>query len=200
MSKASLISTHESSPTRGKGWAATAEPAARMRSMVNEYSDLVTRTLLAAGVSQSDVDDEVQRTFIVAARRLKELRLGSERAFLYRVARHTAAHAKRTRVRSREIPSGDLPDAPGRSEAFASPESLAERRQLWTLLAGILDGLRESVRAVFVHDLEGMHRNEIAALLKLPNGTVASHLRRARKQIRAQVAQQFRVGTRGTTG
>ena len=45
------------------------------------------------------------------------VRLGSERAFLYRVARHTAAHAQRTRGRCREIPSGDLPDAPNGSRS-----------------------------------------------------------------------------------
>ena len=150
------VSTHGSALSLGEAWAATVDQKERIRSMVDEYSEFVARTLLTAGVPQSDVDDEVQRTFMVAARRLDAVRLGSERAFLYRVARHTAAHAQRTRGRCREIPSGDLPDVPNGSDAFASPESLAQRRQMWTLVAGALDRMRESLRAVFVlYDLEG---------------------------------------------
>jgi RNA polymerase sigma-70 factor, ECF subfamily len=168
------------------------EAEARLRSMVDEYSDFVARTLLAAGVPLSDIDDEVQRTFMTAARRLEDVRRGSERAFLYRVARHTAAHAQRTRTRRRETPSGDLPEIPDWNAAFESPESLAQHRQMWTVLAGVLDRMRESLRAVFVLcDLEGMPRNEIAALLNLPDGTVASRLRLARKQVRTLFARKF---------
>jgi RNA polymerase sigma-70 factor (ECF subfamily) len=162
-------------------------PQARLRSMVNRYSEMVARTLLTSGVPQSDVEDEVQRTFMAAARRLDDVQPGSERGFLYRVARHTAAHAHRTRKRHPEVPSGELPDVPNRSEAFASPESLALHRQLWTLVASALDRMGESLRAVFVHDLEGMPRNEIALLLNVPEGTVASRLRLARKQIRTLI-------------
>jgi len=160
--------------------------------MVDKYSDFVARTLLTSGVPQSDVDDEVQRTFMVAVRRLEAVRLGSERAFLYRVARHTAAHAQRSRGRCREIPSGDLPEVPNGGDAFASPESLAQSRQMWTLVAGALDRMRESLRAVFVlYDLEGRCRNDIAELLNLPEGTVASRLRLARKEVRTLLAREF---------
>jgi RNA polymerase sigma-70 factor, ECF subfamily len=161
---------------------------ARLRSMVDEYSEMVARTLLTSGVPQCDVDDEVQRTFLTAARRLADVQPGSERGFLYRVARHTAAHSHRARTRRREVPSGEMPDLPDRSETFASPESLAQRRQMFTLVADALDTIGESLRAVFVHDLQGMPRNEIAALLKVPEGTVASRLRLARRQIRTLVA------------
>jgi RNA polymerase sigma-70 factor (ECF subfamily) len=166
----------------------SADDHARLRSMINEYSEMVAHTLLASGVPQCDVDDEIQRTFLTAARRLADVHPGSERGFLYRVARHTAAHSHRARTRRREVPSGELPEVPDRSEAFASPERLAQRRQMWTLVAGALATMGESLRAVFVHDLEGMPRNEIAALLNVPEGTVASRLRLARKQLRTLVA------------
>jgi len=52
--------------------------------MVNDHRDFVANTLQGGGVPQADLDDEVQRTFIVAARRLEQVQLGSERAFLYR--------------------------------------------------------------------------------------------------------------------
>jgi RNA polymerase sigma-70 factor (ECF subfamily) len=186
------VSTHGSALSLGDAWAGTVDQNERIRSLVDKHSDFVARTLLTSGVPQCDVDDEVQRTFLVAVRRLEAVRLGSERAFLYRVARHTAAHAQRTRGRCREIPSGDLPDVPNGSDAFASPESLAQRRQMWTLVAGALGRMRESLRAVFVlYDLEGRCRNDIAELLNLPEGTVASRLRLARKEVRTLLAREF---------
>lgn len=160
--------------------------------MVDEYSGFVARALQTAGVPTSDLDDEVQRTFIVAARRLEDVQLGTERAFLYRVARHTAMHALRTRARRRETLSGDLPYVSNGTETSASPESLAQRRQMLTFLAGVLDRLDESLRVVFVlHELEEMPRGEIAALLKLPDGTVASRLRLARKLVRTRVSTKL---------
>jgi RNA polymerase sigma-70 factor (ECF subfamily) len=161
----------------------------RLRLMVNQYSEMVARTLLASGVPQCDVDDDVQRTFLTAARRLEDVQPGSERGFLYRVARHTAAHSHRTRRRRREDPSGQLPDVANGSDAFESPESLAQRKQMLTRVARALDRMGASLRAVFVYDLEGIPRNEIATLLNLPEGTVASRLRLARKQIRTMLAR-----------
>jgi RNA polymerase sigma-70 factor (ECF subfamily) len=166
--------------------------SARLRSIIEEYSDFVARTLLTAGVPASDIDDEVQRTFVVAARRLGDVRNGSERAFLSRVARHTAAHWHRTRARRREIPIGEWPDVFIETSSDASPESSVQQRQMWTLLAGVLDGMHKSLSVVFVlNDLEGMRRGEIAARLRLPQGTVASRLRLARKQVKAMVASKF---------
>lgn len=178
--------------SRTDAWTATVEQEARLRSMVSQYRDFVARTLSTNGVPQPDLDDEIQRTFIIAARRLTTVLPGCERGFLYRVARHTAAHARRARGRSREIPSGDLPDAPNGPGALASPESLAQRKQVWTFLAGVLARMRESLREVFVLcDLEGMPRSEIAARLSVPTGTVASRLRLARKEVRTQVEREF---------
>lgn len=160
--------------------------------MIDKYSDFVARTLCSAGVPPSDIDDEVQRTFVVAARRLADVRPGSERAFLNRVARHVAAHAHRTRGRRREIPISEALLAPLGTGSVPSPEHSAEQKQMWALLGGVLDRMHTSLRAVFVlNDLEGMRRPEIAARLRLPQGTVASRLRLARKQVRAAVANNF---------
>jgi len=50
----------------------------------------------------------------------------------------------------------------------------------------------EPWREVFVlYDLEGMHRSEIAALLKCPDGTVASRIRMARNQIKTLLAREL---------
>src|ERR1051325_7103267 len=43
---------------------------ARLRSMIDEYRDLVTRVLRDARTPPAEIDDQVQLTFIVAERRL----------------------------------------------------------------------------------------------------------------------------------
>src|SRR5947207_237379 len=69
-----------------------ADRAGRLRSLVERYIDFVARVLRNAGTPQADIDDEVQRTFIIAARRIDDVRPGSEKSFLLQTALHLAAH------------------------------------------------------------------------------------------------------------
>ena len=155
---------------------------ARLRSMLDEHGRFVQQTLRNAGVPKADLDDEVQRTFMIAARRLDDVQHAAERQFLFQVARNVAAHARRTLARRREV-SGD--QAPERVEAFATPENLAERKRMRELVDDILDRMHESLRAVLVlFAFEEMNMHEIAAALRIPRGTVASRIRRARAQFR----------------
>ena len=158
----------------------------RIRWMVDEHFDFVARTLRKAGVPPSELDDEVQRTFITVARRIDDVDLGAERSFLFQVAVNTAAHARRDLARRREVLPGDL--TPERIEALATPEYLTQRRQLRRHLDGIVASMDESLRTVFtLNAFEGMDLAEIATLLGLPRGTAASRLRRARAYIREHV-------------
>jgi RNA polymerase sigma-70 factor (ECF subfamily) len=155
--------------------------------MFDEHIHFVAGRLRKAGVPRSDLDDEVQRTFIVAARRLDDVKHGAERAFLLKVAVNVALHARRRFARRREVLTGD--EALERIDAGATPESLVERRQLRKLLDDVVDGMHESLRAVFrLYEFEEMTGNEIASLLGVPRGTVASRLRAARAQVREHVA------------
>jgi DNA-directed RNA polymerase specialized sigma24 family protein len=49
----------------------------RFRALVERYVDFVARALRNAGTPRADIDDDVQRTLITAARRLDEVHLGS---------------------------------------------------------------------------------------------------------------------------
>jgi RNA polymerase sigma-70 factor (ECF subfamily) len=157
-----------------------------MRDMVEQHSSFVARTLRKAGVPNSELDDEIQRTFIVAARRLNDIDSGSERSFLFQVAANLASHARRKLARRREI----LDEEPlARLEAPATPENLIDRKQLRQLLDDIIDGMDERLRTVFtLCEFEERNLSEIAALLGIPRGTVASRLRRARAQIRKDLS------------
>jgi RNA polymerase sigma-70 factor (ECF subfamily) len=160
-------------------------PEARLREMVDQHVDFVARVLRNAGTPSSDIDDEVQRTFIIAARRLDDVRAGAEKSFLFRIALNLAAHVRRTMARRREV-SGD--QAPERIEAFATPEQLTDRKRMRELLDRVLDQMHDTLREVFVlHEFEEMNMSEIAAVLGIPRGTVASRLRRARSEFRERV-------------
>jgi RNA polymerase sigma-70 factor (ECF subfamily) len=159
---------------------------ARMRSLVDEHTRFVTRTLRRAGVPGSEVEDEVQRTFIVAAGRLDDVQPGAERSFLFQVALNTAAHKRRSLARCREFASDHLPE---RSEPLGTPEDLALRQQTGKLLEAALAVMSEPLRCVLVlYEVEEMDSHEISALLHVPRGTVASRLRRARMQLRRNLA------------
>jgi RNA polymerase sigma-70 factor (ECF subfamily) len=164
----------------------TLEGQARVRSIVDEHHRAVARTLRKGGVPYADLDDEIQRTFIVAAGRLQDVRQGSERSFLCQVARNRASHARRSIARRRESPSDQLHDW---CAALGTPEDLAARKEISRVLCAALESMSEPLRAVFLlHEVDELGLSEIATALRLPRGTVASRLRRAREQLRRDLA------------
>jgi RNA polymerase sigma-70 factor (ECF subfamily) len=159
---------------------------ARLRGMVDRYVDFVARVLRNAGTPDAEIDDEVQRTFITAARRLDDVRPGAEKGFLFKIALNLAAHARRTLARRREVLAEEAPE---RNETFPTPEQLTDQKRMRNLLDGVLDRMDESLRVVFVlYEFEEMNMSEIADVLEIPRGTVASRLRRARSEFRERVA------------
>lgn len=159
---------------------------ARMRSMLGEHFQVVAYVLRRAGVPPADLDDEIQRTFIVASRRLETTPPADERRFLLGVAVNIAKHSRRSLARRREVLTGHLPDF---VEPLGTPEHLIERKRLQELVARILDEMEEPLCAVLrLHDLEEMTLTNIAARLGIPRGTAASRLRRARERFRDHLA------------
>jgi RNA polymerase sigma-70 factor (ECF subfamily) len=86
-------------------------------------------------VPQSELDDEIQRTFIAVSRRLEDVQLGSERSFVFQVAVNMASHARRNLARRREVCTDELPDE---IHVQATPENLTERKQIRELLDHIV--------------------------------------------------------------
>jgi RNA polymerase sigma-70 factor (ECF subfamily) len=165
--------------------AAVSDREGRLRSLVDRYIDFVARVLRNAGTPQSEVDDDVQRTFIAAARRLDDVRPGAEKSFLLRTALHTAAHARRTLARRREVPEEEAPEV---VDVSFSPEQLIEQKRARQMLDGVLEQMEPELRTVFVlYEFEDMSMAEIADTIAIPRGTVASRLRRAREDFRERV-------------
>ena len=153
--------------------------ANRLRAMVEQLHPVVWRALRRLGVADSEAEDVTQEVFVAASKRLSDIEVGRERAFLLAVAVRHAAHAHRTRLRRREVHSDDLPDTPAPS---ADPEELVDRARAREMLHRLLGKLTFELRTVFVlYEIEQLTMAEIAESLDLPPGTVASRLRRARE-------------------
>lgn len=169
-----------------------ADPA-RVEAFVREHHAFAWRVLRRLGLSPADADDAAQRVFLIATGRLADITRGSERAFVYRIAAHVASKAHRSARRRLESPGLDADE---RAHSLPAADALLEERRARELLDGILDELAPELRAIFVlFDIEGMKKAEVAEALGIPEGTVASRLRRARAEIEAWV-QRYRAQAR----
>ena len=161
---------------------------ARLRTLVAEHFDFIWRSLRRLGVPHTDVDDCTQQVFWVAARKLEIISEGSERAFLFSTALRVASDARRSRVRRREVQQDD--EGHQTCDAGPRPDEIAEQRRARALLDEVLSAMALELRTVFVlFELEEMPTQEIANLLDLPTGTVASRLRRAREEFHKLVGR-----------
>jgi RNA polymerase sigma-70 factor (ECF subfamily) len=172
---------------------------ARLRGMVGAYFDFVWRSLRRLGVPSTDVDDCAQQVFLVASRKLDDIHEGSERSFLFSTAMRVASDARRSRTRRREVQEDEVAEM---TDSAPDPEQLAESRRARAVLDEVLDAMPMELRAPFVlFELEELPTAEIAAVLDVPMGTVASRLRRAREEFqrivtRVKARDDFRGGKR----
>jgi RNA polymerase sigma-70 factor (ECF subfamily) len=163
----------------------SAERQDRLRALVRQHGTFVTRVLRNLGVPMRELDDCVQRVFIIADQRLLDIREGSEKGFLFRAASNVALHARRSLARKREL---FVEPMSGEYEPAYLPDELTERKQFRELLDAALAGLTDQLRTVFVlYAFEEMTMAEIAVILDLAPGTVASRLRRARAAFRERI-------------
>ena len=181
-------------PDAGQGSAGSASPErvaaehARLRRMLDESFDFIWRSLRRFGLSDDRADDGAQQVFIIASRKLDTIRPESERSFLFGTAMRVASDMRRSAVSRREVahadPAGDLADT------SKTPDELIDQHRARETLDRVLDAMEEDLRVVFVlFELEEMPTAEIATLLAIPTGTVASRLRRAREEFEVQIAR-----------
>ncbi|MEO6574976.1 MAG: RNA polymerase sigma factor [Polyangiaceae bacterium] len=157
---------------------------ASIRSLLHEHHASIWRLLRRFGVPPASVDDAAQEVFWIAARRLADIKPGSEHAFLFGVAIRVAAEARRVQQRSHELTGTDkLDDA---HDPTPNAEELLDQHRARGLLDEVLDEMTLDLRTAFVlFELEEMEIQAIADLLEIPVGTVGSRLRRAREEFSA---------------
>jgi RNA polymerase sigma-70 factor (ECF subfamily) len=151
---------------------------ARVEQIVREHFGLIWRVGQRLGLQSADAEDVAQRVMVVAARRLDDLIEGKERAFLVRTTFYMADKVRRARQRRAEELSNDLSEWAAQS---SGPDDAADQRGALRELDRVLNRLPEDLRKVLVlFEIEGFSQSEIGETLRIPQGTVASRIRRAR--------------------
>lgn len=182
------------SPAQGSSAAGEARrlPPSALRHLVQEHYDFIWRLLARLNVSGSEVDDAAQQVFMVlVSREGLTIKPGSERAFLYGVALRVA---KEFRRKKQSRLNHVTPDAELLIDRSLDVEAVAERSQAREKLDRILEQMPDNLKEAFIlFELEDMSVPQIAELLSIPTGTVASRLRRARVLFQKAV-QDLREG------
>ncbi len=161
----------------------------RLEEMFAAHHQAVWRTLRRRGLLPEAAADGTQQCFLIAAERLADIRAGSERAFLLGTALRLAATALRSSRRWQLEDDMDL-----RPTTDERADDIADRRRAVDLMDRVLARLAPDLLEVFVlFEIEGVSTPEIAKMIEVPIGTVASRLRRAREAFRAVVARLERT-------
>ena len=153
----------------------------RLRVAIATHLALVWRILRRAGLGPADAEDASQDVFWVLAQRIDQVPDPAQRSFLVSTALRVASDRRRSKWH-RSV-SGGL-DAEARPSDAPWPDAALERRRAEILLDEALDTLEVRDREVLIlADIEALSRAEVAQALEIPEGTVASRLRRAREAL-----------------
>ena len=175
-------------------------PRLDLEQLIQSHFAFIWRLLRRLGLPSSDADDATQQVFLIAGAKLEKIRPGRERAFLYGCALNRASKWQRTRSRERRTVSFE-DEAGGELACTAlSAEDLLDRAKARSVLDAILAEMPVALRSVFVlFELEQLGTFEIAELLGVPRGTVASRLRRAREEFERRI-KRLESGARARGG
>lgn len=152
-----------------------------------ESGTLAFRVALAVLRDRADAEDVAQEALLRAYRNFRRLRdRGTFRSWLVRIAWRAAIDHQRERKRRERREEGAAVFAIGESSAAGEQdaEKLAAGREFSRQLNAALDSLSEKLRMVMIlAAIEGYDTREVAQLLGLPENTVKSRLRMARKKL-----------------
>jgi len=157
--------------------------AARLRAAMRRHLALVWRVLRRLGLSEWDADEAAQDVFMVLFRRLDDVPERAQRSFLIATALRVASDRRRSAAVRAQAPLDTEPASHG-----LPPDELVALRRARNLLDEALSALNPEQRAVFVLvEMEELGGPEVAEVLRIPPGTVASRLRKARQVFDAAI-------------
>lgn len=158
----------------------TDDPAARSKDENERLEDLASnldflwRFACRMGAAPNVAEDIAQDAFVIAASRIDDIIPGKERSFLVSIVVRRARRERTYASRHEEL-TVEL------AASIVHPDDLLDDDRARRLLDMALASLDEDLRAIFIlHEIEEETMADIAHMLDLAPGTVASRLRRAR--------------------
>lgn len=138
---------------------------------------------LFLGLSPADAEDAAQEVLVVAFKRIASCRAEAVlTTWLFQITRRVVANARRRRW-WRELVSSAPPDQT--MEAGLAHESASDVQQELGIRECLAKLPRAQAEVLLLLEIDGFTREEVAQMLELPAGTVASRLRLARASFRA---------------
>ncbi|MDY3555808.1 sigma-70 family RNA polymerase sigma factor [Gemmata sp. JC717] len=156
--------------------------------LVRRHGGMVLGVCQRVTRSRADAEDAFQAVFLVLAKKADAVRdtkaLGS---WLYGVAYRVALRSRQAagRRRAREVTMPILPDCAGPDPNLGSTSDLAAA--LDRELAALPSRYRD---AIVLCDLQGASREDAAAALGVPEGTLSSRLANGRKKLAARLTKR----------
>lgn len=150
------------------------------RQLYDLFADAVYRWSLGFGLDRSSAEETTQEVFITATKRLGSCECDAQLpAWLFQTTRRHAANARRLNWVKRVVGWSGPTQFDAELSCDAAPDE--PRPELTYAVRRALRSLPIRLAEVLVlHDLDGRTREEIAAMLAISPGTVASRLRAAR--------------------
>jgi len=134
--------------------------------------------------NDADAEDVVQDACVRAVRFFSSLRDGDARAWLFAIVRNTWYSRLSRRSRAEVMPLDQTAEEP--ADRGLDPEARLLQQRDVGRVRDALDRLPIDFREVLVlREIEGMSYKEIAAVVRVPIGTVMSRLARARDRLAA---------------
>ncbi len=165
--------------------------------ILSEHLDALYRTALRLSAGRAaDAEDLLQDAMLRALRGMHALENpAAGRAWLFTILSRTYLDRMRAAQRRAEVLSSELDEHVFEQAledwdgSVIAPDALLARRQTRDRLLSALNNLTPPFRAVlWLVDVEGFRQHEVAAMLDVAAGTVASRLYRARVALREALA------------
>lgn len=163
--------------------------------VLSEHLDALYRTALRlCRGREADAEDLMQEMALRAFRHFRELRdLEAARSWFFTTLMRTHLNRVRTTQRHPEVAMDDLDEfafeqALEEWRGVETPDRALDRARLAERLESALDALDPALRTViWLVDVEGFRQREVATMLRIPEGTVASRLYRGRHELRERL-------------
>ena len=171
--------------------------------------DRLYATALRLTRNPADAEDLVQDTYLRAFRSAGQFQPGTNlRAWMFTILHNGHLNQRRDQGRNPvETDSEAVELAAARAGDAATPEDLLVREAMDVDVRAALDGMPEAFReAVWLRDVEQFSYDEIAAIVRVPLGTVMSRISRGRRLLhdllvtRSERFAGRRDGAGGETG